>query len=256
MPNLSISRAWTESAAFVAREASLLMPVAFAFVGLPSVIFGQFAPEVVPGQTPEAGAWMLLMIPMLLLSVLGGLTLNNLVLRPGITVGEAIRAGVPRMLPLIGAALLLMVAGAIATVPVLILAAVLSGGNVTAGAGIMLFLMMPIFLIVAIRMMFMNPVAAMEAHGPVAMLVRSWRLSRGHSLKLLVLLAAFLVILFAASIAASAIFGIAVTLTIGAPADEPISRLILELVSAMLSTVFSVYLATMIARLYAQISAD
>lgn len=255
MPNLSISHAWNQTAAFVAREASLLLPVAFAFVGLPSVVVGQFTPAVLPGQAPEPGPWMLAVVPMVVLSIMGGLTLNNLVLRPGISVGEAIGAAMPRVLPLIGAALLMMLAGMIACFPLLVLAAVLSGGNTAMGMGVVLLLAIPLFILVGLRLIFMNPVAAMEPAGPIAIIARSWRLTQGHALKLLAMLVAFVVLLFAASIAASAIFGILVTVTIGSPADEPIARLILELVSAVLSTVFSVYLTTMIAYLYAQVSA-
>lgn len=256
MPNLSISRAWSQSAAFVAREAALLMPVAFAFVGLPSVIVGQFAPAVTPGQTPEPGPWMLAIIPMMILSIMGGLTLNNLALRPGISVGEAIRAAAARTLPLIGAALLMMLAGMVASLPVLVLAAVLGGGNVVAGAGIAMLVIVPLFMLVGVRLIFMNPVAAMEPVGPIAIIARSWQLTRGQFFKLFAMLVAFVILLFVVSIAASAIFGIVVTLAIGNPAEEPIAKLILELVSAVLSTVFSVYLSTMIAYLYAQLSAD
>lgn len=255
MINLSISRAWNQTMAFVAREAGLLMPVAFAFVGLPSVILGQFTPSMAPDQTPEPGPWMLAIIPMVILSIAGGLTLNNLVLRPGISVGEAIRLAMPRILPLVGAALLLVLAGMVASIPVLMLAAALSGGNVAAGTGIALFLMVPLFILVGVRLMFMNPVAAMEGAGPLAIVSRSWKLTRGQFFKLFMMFVAFFVVLMVASIALSSIFGIVVTVVIGSPSDEPIAKLILELVSAVLSTVFSVYLSTMIAHLYAQVSA-
>lgn len=255
MTNLSISRAWTQTSAFVAREASLLMPVAFAFVGLPSVILGQFTPPILPDQPLEPGSWMFAIIPMVILSIAGGLTLNNLVLRPGISVGEAIKLALPRILPLVGAALLMLLAGMVASIPVLILSAVLGGGNVTAGASIALLLMIPLFVLAGVRLIFMNPVAAMEASGPVAIISRSWQLTRGQFFKLFSMFVAFFVLLLVASMAASAVVGIVVTVAIGSPSDEPIAKLILELVSAVLSTVFSVYLSTMIAQLYVQLSA-
>ncbi len=114
MATMSIGKAWQEAVAFVAREATLLFPVALLFVALPGLILQEMTP-------PELAAWSLAptastmpavpasywlgLIVAVLLVWFGSLTLFALALRPGISVGEALRLGFHRLPVLIGTAL-------------------------------------------------------------------------------------------------------------------------------------------------------
>jgi hypothetical protein len=117
MAAVSIGKAWEEAVAFVAREASLLFPVALLFLALPGLILQEMTP-------PQLAEWMadpkrtgLPDIPpgftvAMLLGVIiiwfGSLTLFALALRPGISVGEALRLGFARLPVLLGTALVAM----------------------------------------------------------------------------------------------------------------------------------------------------
>lgn len=260
MAQLSITQAWNETAEFVKREARLLFPVAFLLVALPGAIVQLFAPPALPGSLPEPGMWMLLMPVTVVVAMIGTIALSYLALRPGASVGEALQVGARRFIFLLAASLLVGLGMLLVLVPLVALAGGLAfaGGPASGAAGAAVMLMLFLFMLAAIalwvRLVMMTPVAAVERAGPIAMIRRSWELTRGHFWRLLgfvllVLVAALVVMLVIGSIA-----GIVVVLIAGRPEPLTLPAILLGLVGAAVQAVFSMIFATLIARIYAQLS--
>ncbi len=252
MQNLSINTAWNETAAFVKREAGLLFPIAFALIALPAAFFQAMAPRTVPGTTPEPGSWMLLFIPVIVLSMIGTLTLTVLALRPGTVVADALKTAARRFLPVLGAILLLVAAAALASVPLAILLVMFVSQAVLTALMALVFLGAFIFLWV--RLMLMNPVGAVEPLGPIAIIRRSWALTAGHFWRLFGFVLLMVDLFLVLSFAVSAVGGILIVLVAGAPEPGSLGAVLILLLAALLNTILSVYFTTIIARIYAQLS--
>lgn len=255
MRHLPITESWNETVAFVGREAGLLFPVAFALIALPGVVFQFFMPAVPDGQIPQLGSWVWLIVPLLVLSVVGSLALTELVLRPGVSVGEALATALRRTPAVLGAVLLLGLAGMVVMIPVSFIAALLSGGNVLLATTIMMPFVLLACIVIGVRLVFLYPVGAMESAGPLSILRRSWTLTRGHFWRLFSFLVLVLLVAMILSLAISAMVGIVVSLAIGSPQESDAAKLVVLLVSGLVSTAISVYLIVMIARLYAKVTA-
>src|SRR4029079_472240 len=106
---LSISQAWEESRAVLARDGKLIGTVALALFVLPGIVLDLFMPEAPAGQFPPAGPWMAVAAVAILISLVGQLAIIRLAMGPHLTVGEAISHGARRLLPYLGAALLWVV---------------------------------------------------------------------------------------------------------------------------------------------------
>jgi hypothetical protein len=104
-------------------------------------------------------------------------------------------------------------------------------------------------------MVLFNPIAVNEPLGPIALLKRSWELTRGRFWKLLAFLAVVVIVSLVVTIAVSATIGIVLTLLLGRPDESEIARLLLLIVSGLVSTVVSVFTLVTLARLYAKIAA-
>lgn len=253
MAYLSITSAWNETTAFVKREGKLLFPVAFALLALPAIVFQYFAPEQNPAQPPEAGPWMWLLIPFIVLTIWGTLTLTTLALRPGTVVAEALASAGRRLPVAIGAALLLAIGGALLFVPIqLAFLATASRGVLIVGVCALAVAV----VVVGVRMAMLNPVAAAEPGGPIMLIRRSWTLTSGHFWKLLGFLVLALVLIIVLSIAVTAIGGILAALIGGAIGDTGVTKLLILLLGGLLNAILSVYLVVTMARIYAQLAGE
>ncbi len=266
MAKLSITTAWNETAAFVQREARLLFPLAFMLLALPVALMEAIRPRTGPNEVPEAGAWMIVGLVALVGTLIGNLALNQLALRSGVSVGEALRHALRRLLPVLGAALLLIAAGIALLMAVAILAVLVTGGVPGPDAGVpneamqrasllMLIVVAPVLVYFWARLLPMPAVAVAEPGGPFSIISRSWRLTRGHVLKLVgfVLLVAILMIVL--RIAAISVFGSLLIVAAGPAEPGSLSALLVITVMAAVNTVLAVYLATLVARIYAQLAA-
>src|SRR5688572_9793369 len=108
MARLSISTAWSETVNTVKREGGLLFLIAFGLIALPGVIYQALNPQPLPPEQVEPTAMMLLAIPLILVTVLGTLTVTIIALGRENVVRSAISAAARRVLPLLGAALILV----------------------------------------------------------------------------------------------------------------------------------------------------
>lgn len=250
MKPLSITAAWNETSAFVRREAGILLPIALALLALPAAVLQVVAPDAPPGQQPEAGAWMWLIIPMATLGALGSLTISILAIGRETVVRSAFALAFRRILPLLGAFLLLLVA----LMP-LGLAALLFfiAGPLGVALGIFLLALGAVFIWV--RVMPLSAVAAAEPIGPLAILKRSWSLTEGHFWRLLGFVLLMIVLLVVLGIAVTAIGGLLVVLIAGAPEPGNVSYVLLILLGAIVNSILSLVFTVMIARIYVQLSA-
>lgn len=265
MANLSITTAWNETAAFVKREARLLVPVSFMLIALPVGLIEILTPQPEPNQLPEPGLWLALLPVALLLSFVGNLAISYLALSPGASVREALDRGARRALPMAGAALLVLAGALVLLVLLLILVMVIVPGAAAAAAAgatnpavqkaslIWLLLCLPFLFFFSARLGMMVPAAATASTNPVAIIARSWRLTAGHAAKLVAFVILVLVTLSVLSLAVESLVGSLLIVLLGPMQRGGVSAFLIVLVMAALNTLVAIYLASLVARIYAQL---
>lgn len=255
MAGLSITAAWNETAAFMAREGRLVLPVGFMLIALPGAIVQAATPTTQPNELPEPGLWLALVPFALVATLIGNLTISVLAIRPGMSVGEAIQQGARRFPAVFGAALLVGLGSMLAMLPVVVVAALLAGalGN-AALAAIPALLVIPLLVFLWTRLLLANPIGAVEAGGPVTILKRSWALTAGHFWQLLGFLVLLLIAAMVASAAIAAIGGTLIALAFGPPRPDSLSFYLVLILSTLVQTVLASLFGVMVARLYAQLA--
>jgi hypothetical protein len=267
--NLSITKAWDETAAFVKQEAGVLFLIVFALGVLPGLIVqalaGRFIGNIqpAPGATPDlhplAAALpilFLMAIPVIVLSLWGNLTVNLLAMRRENVIGSAFAHAARRILPLLGATLLFIIAGLVVAFPLM---AVAGYGIMTGHVGVTALLFLILFAIAlffGIRLLLMVPVAAAEPVGPIAIIRRSWQLTAGHFWKLLGFFLLMLVVFMVVLLVVASVIGILVTMTAGQPQPGSLGSFLVQLVTGVLQAVWTTYLVVLIARIYVQLSGN
>lgn len=259
MADLSLTRAWNEAAEFVKREGGLLFPLGLLAV-LPGAALRLLMPVPPQGELPPPGPWMLLIPVAIIVAITANIAINRLVLRPGTSVGEALVHGLRRMPALLAVAAMLGVASVLVltVVATIVLLATGTPGQQPSPASMTLAILvtLPLALYLGARLLLTTPVAAAEAGGPLAILRRSWKLTRDHVWTLIGLIVLITILVLVLLLAVSAVAGILIVLAAGPPDPGSISRLLLLAVATVLNMVMTVYLATFIARIYAQLAGD
>lgn len=260
MATMSIGKAWEEAVAFIAREASLLFPVALLFVALPGLILQEMMPpqlqawfaapkaDAIPAMPPAFALAMLLTI---VLIWFGSLALFALALRPGISVGEALRLSFARLPVLIGTAL--VVVGAVAAVfTVAVMVGVvfsLASKPLAAMIGLVLgFAAAGLVFFASIRLVLLNPVVIDSRAGVMESLRHAWALTRGHFWRLF----GFLIVVMLLSTIAGSAAQVIVGLLGGLIAGPDGARVAGGIAGAAVSSIVQVYMLVMLARLYRQ----
>lgn len=183
MKSLSIGKATQDAGLFLKREGGLVVPIALLFTGIPVALLLQAIPPSLrrmvesgdaapPVDLPPVALLLLFLCPLFVL--VGTLAIYALALRPGISVGEALRHGMTRLPVALGAALLV---GMALAVPLL------AFGAVSPSLGSSVLLVGAFFL--SARLLPLNAVIAARPVGTIAALKESWMLSRGHMARLL-----------------------------------------------------------------------
>lgn len=260
MATMSIGKAWEEAVALVAREAALLFPVALLFVALPGLILQEMTPpqlqawfaapktDTIPAMPPGFALAMLLTI---VLIWFGSLALFALALRPGISVGEALRMSVARLPVLIGTALVVVAAVVAAFVAVALVGVVfsLASKQLSAAFGLLLGLGgVGLIFFASIRLVLLNPVVIDGRLGVMESLRRAWALTRGYFWRLFGFLVIVMLLSTVAGSAAQAVIGLLGGLVAGPDG----ARLAGGLAGAAVSSIVQVYMLVMLARLYRQ----
>lgn len=258
---LSIGKAWDETSAFLGREARLVAPVALAMFALPTVL----AEWAYPGGNAVGGAgW--LMIPVLLAVLAGQMTIVLLVNGWRGSIGEALGKAARRLPVLVGA--LMIVFLPIAVLATLVIGGTLVGAGITDPAAVtpaalakmpaflwLVLVLVILFLILGVRLFPVSAIAASEAVGPIALLKRSWRLTRGVFWRLLALVLLLGLAGLILSSAVTMVVGSVATLAVGEPKAFNTSALIVALASGLIGALVSTVSAAMAGRVYAQLAA-
>ncbi len=255
MNGLSISRAWDEAKATIAREGQLLAAVALALVVLPQIILAVVG---VPTDMQATPVSQLVYIAAVLLGFVAEIALNRLAIGPSVRVADAIAQGFARVLPVfIVLAVVMLVVAIVAVLLALLLAAAGMGVLPSAGrappASLILLLVLLTALATAIFQLVF-PVAAMETGNPVRLFVRAVQLARGHYWRLLAFILTVFVALGVIAAAVQLGVGSVVLLVVGRPNPGSLSALLLGLVAGAVQAVFTVIVAVMQARIYVQLA--
>lgn len=253
MAKLSISKAWDETKAVVARDGGLLTTVALALFVLPGVISDVATPAAPSGLLPDFGYWTILTAIALVIALAGQLAVIRLAIGSRLTVGEAISHGVRRVPAYLAATLIWVVPFAI------VAGALIRGSGAEArtpspGVALVTLLLVCVMLFIAVRMLMSSAVASAEPAGPLAIVRRSWELTGGHWLRLF---AFFVLFVFAAAIAVvavSAVCGVIAQMVFGGIERLTVGGLFVALITQIVSGAVSVLLMVMIARIYVQLT--
>ncbi|QIL02813.1 hypothetical protein G7078_08475 [Sphingomonas sinipercae] len=264
MRSLSISVAWDESKAVLARDGRLLIPVALAMVALPSIV----STLIDPGSPTSRGSGISLLVFLLsLIGMIGQLALIRLAIGPSLSVGDAILHALRRALPFIGAIILLVLILLIVSLPIIILLSITIAGASAGDAAldpaqlaasplfsVFVLVIFLVGIVIGVRMMMMSPVASAETAGPVAILKRSWELTRGKFWKLFAFLLLFVVAMVALMLAVGGVAGLGARSLFGE--IEPFSggALFVGVISGVLSALVTTVLSVMLARIYLQLA--
>lgn len=248
----NMSEAWRDATAMMAGNREVLLIVAGLFFFLPSVVLG-----FVMGDTqelalanPENAAdvilsvyssywWLILLLSVA--SIIGYLALLALLRdhsRP--TVGDAIKIGVAGLLPAIGTYVILGFAFGLVVAAVIAISAAVGSGGIAA----LLVLICAVGLVyVTVKVSLAGPVIAIDkVYNPLTVLARSWRLTKGNSLRLFL----FYLLLFIVYIVLAAVIGMVAgvfTLALGSGPGLTVNAIISGAISAAVSVVFVAVIA-------------
>lgn len=258
MARFSTSRAWEESRQIFVRDGGLLSAVALALLVLPNIIAGVVSPSTESAST--LGGRTLDLIAAFI-GVIGQLALIRLALGPSTSVGDAIRHGFRRFPSTFGALVIIGLGVFAIVIPVILVlmsvgAIDMTTGQTTAGGSLPVLGIVVVFLLIGARLMMSVPVASAEEIGPVAILKRTWQLTKGSYWVLLGLELLLLILAVVMMLAATVVGGTVANLVGGDLQPYSLSSLILSTVVALAQAVFTVLASVMLARMYAQLVAS
>lgn len=257
---LSIGDAANWAAGFLKREGGLVLPIALAFLALPTLAMQLLLPAMAMpamevGKLDPRLFWML---PVAAIGLLGGVAITAMALRPGISVGEALALAGRRMPVVLGAwviFVLLLSVIALAALVLISFVGLMAGATPQSLTGLGVGVTMGLFLVAMARLLLLIPVVVDGALGPVAALRRTWMLTAGWFWRLL---AVIVLLTFSAgliSLAAGQAIG-AVTLLLdrltgAAPLFGSIGAAILAAIAAGVSAFFYI----LVSGIYRQVAA-
>lgn len=216
---LSIDEAYQWAQRFVAREWRLLLPVVFAFMALPGLVFAlppfqeagaRFATAIQAHDLVGAAAILRWMVPIalvvFLIGAFGGLAVTALGLLPAISVGEALGLAARRF-PVLIASLVLVLFGEVAlTIVLTILLGVARVTAVGVQSAIWLVLVgLGIFL--GVRLLLLGPMVIRRRIGPVSALRETWLMTQGLFWRIFAAAAVYLVGAMVVMLALSTVVG-------------------------------------------------
>lgn len=253
MGKVSISRAWEETKQVVARDGKLIATVAAAFIVLPGTISGLFQPETEPGQLPPLGIGTALTFAAMVTSLIGQIAIIRLAVGPSLSVGDAIRHGAQRFLPLL-AAIVLVVAPLVAMAVAAAQRVGTDAGSASPVAALLLLILLPLIIYLVIRMMLAAPVASSERVGPIGIIARSWALTRGNWWRLFAFFLLWIIAALVILAAVGSVFGSLAQLAFGDIEGVTVGALIVGLAMQLVMAGVTVLVTVMLARIYVQLT--
>lgn len=248
---LSISRSWDEAKEILRRDGRLIAAIALAMIVLPSTIQALVTPAAPQGEMPEPGGWMLVALAAILVGVVGQIAILRIAIGPPTTVGDAINHGARRM-PVLIAAMLIWVLPIVMVG--LLLVRKVTPAQPSGGAVLAFFALMILLIYLAVRLIVSAPVASAEKVGPVAILKRSWELTKGNWWRLFGFLVLLMIAAVIVMIALGSLMGAIGGLFLGGTDPMSVGALLVALVTQLGIAVLSVVFLVMSARIYAQLA--
>jgi hypothetical protein len=255
---ISMNQVWDDSVAFIRRESALLIPLALATVYISGVVANLARGFSTPDK-PSLIAGVIVLAA-LIWSTIGQLAVMSLVLRPGQSVGEAIRHGFARIGKVVLIGLLIVLVMSVALLPVGF-AALASGAdpknpvsfeNVPTSVTLMLLATMAAFIWVSVRLCLVSALVVDRNSGVVPAIKSAFALTRGIASRLIIVailyFAMVLILGAAVQFVAGSIFEL-LGRAMGSPfAGAVMTTLVLGLISTALSLIATVFLATLYRR--------
>jgi len=252
--------AWKQATASIGANREVLLALAGVFFVLPSLAFALFfqQPQPVAGQS-EAKMMAAMqayylsalpyLIPMALIQAAGTLAMLTLFTdRSRPTVGEAIRQGAVGVLPYIAAQLLLGIGIGLAGGTVLALGAV-TGVQAIAVIGVAAAVIAAVYA--GIKTSLVGPIVAVERErNPVVALQRSWRLTKGNSVRI----GLFYLLLLVAFVVVTSVVMMVVGLVLAAVAGPEGTRIGSAVVSSVLGAAMTLYFVAVMAAVHRQLA--
>ena len=258
MRGLSISAAWDESKAILARDGRLLMTVALALVAFPSAVNNLINPA---GTGTASPLWVdAVTFVVTLLTLTGQLALIRLAIGPSITVGGAISHGFQRLPAYCLVVVILLVGLFLLALPCAVVLAVLGVPlearplHLTPAATVVLLIYLSIAVYFAVRLVLTSAIASAEDAGPISILRRSWRLTGGNWWTLFGFLMIFVVGAIVLLVAIGSAAGVIVNLLVGTVQPMSAAALLVALVQAVVSAAITSLFSVMLARIYLQLA--
>ena len=250
---LEMNRAWNQAMALIGANKDVVFVVAGVFFFLPYMIFLMAMPEMAAMSDPAtadaafeqlgafyADAWW----AMLLISILQGIGMLGLLAlltdqrRP--TVGEALKIGASKILSYLAAYILL--AMAVGMLAMLLIGGAGATGSVAAGL-VAFVLAFALAAYAFVKFSLVAPVLVKEGvANPVTALRRSWRMTKGNSLRLFAFYFLLVIALFVVMMVISIVVGLLLAL-FGPGAQAFGSALMGSLMNAIWATLFLAVLA-------------
>ncbi len=264
MNSLSINRAWDDTRAFILADKRLIVPVVFAFMILPSVLYRISVPAaddveaIMSGNGPPAWAG-LLGYGIAFLSFIGTFTLILLALGRRESLGQLIALSARRCLTLLLSmfllGLLLTPIALIAVVPMIMADGATTPAQMSPRTMSAFGLMMILFLLLLFRLFLLFPAVAAEQIGPWQALKRGWALGRGNWLKLVGTFALLFLGSMTVSYVINHVGGTIATVALDGDRGLTVGSVIVGFLAASASAAFQSIQAGMLASLYRQANA-
>lgn len=255
MSSLSISAAWDETKAILARDGKLIATVALALIVFPETVFAVVG---APAGPQASGVSLVSYFIVILLGCVAQIAINRLAIGQGVTVGSAIATGF-RRLPSVAVVGILTAFAVLVIAIVLVLILSLTRLMAVPAAGqppppsLLLLLLVIIAAFFAIFQLVF-PVAAVETGNPLRLISRAWSLSRGHYLRLLGFVVTIFLGLVLVVLALQLVLGSVIVVALGKPDPGTVSALVFGVISGIAQAGFTIILAVMVARIYLQLT--
>ena len=256
MAGVSIDEVWDDARGFFMRERALVLPIGFATFGLAALLGGLVVPTPEPpAREIPLGPWVFALIPILLLVLTGYLSLSRIALRPRISVAEGLRDAL-RLLPR-GIGLYLTKGVVMAS----LLIASIFVGLLPVMAGIAPQVMLPLTfavfvppaLVVSIRFALLWPTLADQEGSIRETFVRGIAITRGHAVKILSVLVAYLLLYLLLVVVLESAVGLVLIIIFKMVGLQALGSLFVTVLLAAFNAIYLSFWTIFLARLYARL---
>lgn len=263
---------WDRAVEVLRGRSSILGSIALGAIFVPTLVGNAVSAFLTPaaagaGAAPSTGALgAVLALAVLLAGIWGQLAMLAVSSDPATTRADAARQATQRLLPALGIVLLLGLVFTLAFVPLIVIlmragvdftsaTAVQSVSAGTAGsASLYILVLLVLGLVVGARLLLLNAVIVNERRG-IGSILRSVRLTRGMTGRIVGLMLLFALVLLIPTIAVQSVVGLIARLVLGGDAPGLVAFLA-GAAGAVVTTIFSVVAAAFIAQLYVAAVAD